>query len=80
MLTELDEYIFKGLHELTMLVLYENSLIGLPAGIFDDTTKLNHLELHDNMLTELDQHIFRGLHELTILSLSTNQLRSLPPG
>ena len=57
-----------------------NSLSNLPAGVFDNLTKLDFLALHNTSLSNLPAGVFDNLTALRWLYLSDNSLSSLPAG
>ena len=71
---------FSGLTKLEELLLRENALTSLPAGVFSGLTKLKTLWLHDNALESLPAGVFSGLTKLKNLLLRDNALTSLPAG
>jgi carboxypeptidase N regulatory subunit len=63
-----------------LLVLSNNHLTTLPAGVFADLTRLLELVLSNNHLTTLPAGVFAGLTRLLALHLENNyQLRGIEP-
>ena len=71
---------FDNLTALTTLVLNDNGLTALPAGVFDNLTALTTLNLDGNGLTALPAGVFDNLTALTTLFLNDNGLTALPAG
>ena len=63
---------FDDLTALTSLILHNNDLTALPAGVFNDLTALTTLELNNNDLSTLDDDVFEPLTALTQLRLQGN--------
>ena len=55
-----------------------NQLTQLPENIFGRLTKLQTLDLDNNLLTQLHENIFHNLTQLQWLHLDNNQLTQLP--
>ena len=73
-LESLDEDLFKGLVNLTELVLSNNRLTSLPKSIFRYTKKLAYLSICQQPLKTIDSELFKELHSLGYLSLNDIQL------
>ena len=71
---------FDELTSLTYLILQNNSLTTLPAGVFDGLTSLTWLQLSGNSLETLPAGVFDELTALTRLWLTGNSLTTLPAG
>ena len=79
-ITALAEEDFAGLEGVTSLVLSDNALARLPAGVFDGLTSLTTLWLDGNALTTLPDEVFDRLIFLDALHLYDNKLTSLRAG
>ena len=79
-ITALAEEDFAGLEGVTSLVLSDNALARLPAGVFDGLTSLTTLWLDGNALTTLPDEVFDQLIFLDALHLYDNKLTSLRAG
>ena len=65
---------------MTYLSVSGNDLSTLPAGVFDELTKLEELYLRNNGLTSLRADAFDALTSLEKLYIDTNELTALPAG
>lgn len=72
----LPENLFEDLNNLTWLTIRSNT-VKLPKGIFQNSPKLDYLELTHNNLKDLDSGIFDNLPNLKHLSLWSNNLTNL---
>ena len=80
-ITELAEGDFSGLRALNSLLLNNNNLSTLPAGLFDGLTALQYLYLNSNAeMRTLPAGIFDSLSALEYLHLHNNRLNQLPAG
>lgn len=70
--------LFMDFPELTWLDLRENNL-NLSAGIFDNTPKLEVLELGNNGLSKIESGTFDKLTKLRLLNIWKNQLTEIEP-
>ena len=71
---------FDGLTSLTELLLNDNSLTTLPAGLFYPLSALTTLDLSGQSISSLQTNDFDGLTSLTELLLDDNSLTTLPAG
>ena len=71
---------FAGLTSLTTLILDNNDLTTLPAGVFAGSTTLTTLYMGSNDLTTLSNGVFGGLTALKSLYLNDNRLTTLSAG
>ena len=71
---------FSGLTGLPELLLGNNALTELPAGVFSGLAALRDLKLHDNNLAALSPGVLSGLTALRDLKLPDNNLAALPAG
>ncbi|XP_073705617.1 uncharacterized protein [Garra rufa] len=72
-----DVRTFSSLANLTRLLLNNNKISSLEAGIFDSLHKLETLQLRGNGLTALPGVLFQHLHKLQELDLSFNHISSV---
>ncbi|XP_065189751.1 platelet glycoprotein V-like isoform X3 [Sycon ciliatum] len=62
------------------IVLGDNQLVNLSAGLFDTATRLKYLQLYDNQLVGLPAGLFDATTNLQELDLSNNRIDHLPAG
>ena len=77
MLSILDEDIFDGLTELTLLEFGSNEITTLHTDTFEDLTKLETLDFRNNPITNLDEDIFDGLINLQTLNFENLDITTL---
>ncbi|KZC03990.1 Protein toll [Dufourea novaeangliae] len=75
----LTDDIFADIPELTWLDLREND-VHLPPGIFNNTVKLEVLELGRNMMRNIEPEVFDGLTKLQLLNLWQNKFTEIKSG
>ncbi|XP_060651624.1 insulin-like growth factor-binding protein complex acid labile subunit [Drosophila nasuta] len=69
---------FKKLPFLDTLLLADNALRVLPAGLFVPIRNLRMLDVGRNQLTEISRDLLEVLNKITVLQIDYNQLSSLP--
>ena len=62
------------LRNTTHLLLNNNRIKSLPAGVFQAMAGLVHLDLSNNLISGFNQDTFTGLHNLTYLNLDFNKM------
>ncbi|XP_043085667.1 carboxypeptidase N subunit 2 [Puntigrus tetrazona] len=72
-----DVQTFSSLAKLTRLLLNNNKISALEAGVFHSLHELEMLQLRGNMLSYLPRHLFHRLHNLQELDLSFNHISSI---
>ncbi|XP_033753105.1 G-protein coupled receptor GRL101-like [Pecten maximus] len=77
-ITVLPTNLLEDLSELSLLLLSNNRLVGLPYNTFIGLSKLTLLDIGDNYLAVLPGNIFKDLLELTHLIMYNNNIIYLP--
>jgi Leucine-rich repeat (LRR) protein len=75
----LTEQHLQGMNDLQRLILSDNGLTDLPAGIFKNMTNLKFLNLRANRI-QLKPNMFAGIESLEFLELSFNGLGRIEQG
>ena len=68
---------FRGLHELTTIVLKDMIIESIASDSFEDATKLEYLRLNNNQIKVVDPKWFKSMPILLELSLMGNQISHL---
>lgn len=76
---EITENNFKGLHELTQLILAFMQIKHIDINAFKDNSKLEYLRLDSNRIKYIGADLFKSLHNLKELILDHNQIRYIAP-
>lgn len=76
---EITENNFKGLYELTQLILAYLQIKHIDINAFKDNSKLEYLRLDYNRIKYIGADLFKSLHNLKELILDHNQIRYIAP-
>ena len=76
---EITENNFKGLHELTQLILAYMQIKHIDSNAFKDNSKLEYLRLDSNRIKYIGADLFKPLNNLKELILDHNQIRYVAP-
>lgn len=78
LLAKLDPRVFTSQQELVFLYMQNNQLWSRqPTSLFNNLTRLEHLDLSNNHLSMIDSKQFEGLYSLQELNLAKNYVTSL---
>lgn len=69
---------FNNCTEVTLISMPFNNIHTLGKGIFDNTKKLQEINIHGGSLEQFDVNLFNNLGELLELVISANRLQELP--
>lgn len=74
----IEDYAFNNCTEITLISMPFNSIHTLGKGIFDNTKKLQEINIHGGFSEQIDVTLFDNLGELVELVISANKLKALP--
>jgi Leucine-rich repeat (LRR) protein len=77
-ITSLTTRAFKGLPNLSQLVLHKNLISAIEDGVFVELSSLVFLHISGNQIVCIDVNAFKGLHKVRFLVLDNNELESIP--
>lgn len=76
LVNKIEEFAFRGLSNLTELVLIENTLDTIPGGVFNSLPNLNVLHITHSGIKTISNKVFRNTN-IAMLDLSDNEISTI---